>query len=182
MRVFTIGHSNTPVETLFERLRQHNIKIVVDVRSKPFSRYNPHFNRPEIKEALEKAGFHYVWMGDVLGGVPDGPGFRTDGKVDYDKIRASSKYQEGLDELLRGLEVNAQVGTATLMCSEADPTKCHRRRLVGADLIKRGVELSHVLKDGSVEDRRRFEKAWEKGAQRFSIFCEFLLDGDRDWL
>jgi uncharacterized protein (DUF488 family) len=150
MRLFTIGHSNLPTEELIQRLRDNGIGVVVDVRSKPFSRYNPQYNRYVIAEDLRKAGIPYVWMGHCLGGVPENPELLTRGRPDHDKIRASQAYQDGLEELLRGAELNVELGAVALMCGEADPTGCHRRRLVGADLVERGVELLHVLKDGSV--------------------------------
>lgn len=149
-RLFTIGHSNTPAVYLIERLRQNGVAVVVDVRSKPFSQYNPQFNRYEIAEILRQESIPYVWMGHSLGGVPDDPTLQTGGRVDYDKVRASTSYQEGIEELLRGLGMNAELGALTLMCSEADPTGCHRRRLVGADLVERGIELVHILKDGTM--------------------------------
>lgn len=150
MRLFTIGHSNLPTEKLVERLRANGIGVVVDVRSKPFSRYNPHFNRYVIAEDLREAGIPYVWMGHCLGGVPEDPELLTRGRPDYEKIRASQAYQDGLEELLRGLQINEELGAVALMCGEADPTGCHRRRLVGGDLFDQGIELFHVLKDGSV--------------------------------
>lgn len=148
MRLFTIGHSDNSTEQLIDRLRRNGIAIVVDVRSKPFSRYHPQFNRYVIAEDLRKVGVPYIWMGHCLGGMPEDPELLTQGKADYDKIRGSKEYQAGLDELMRGLELNAQLGAVTLMCSEADPSGCHRRRLVGRDLIERGVELVHILKSG----------------------------------
>jgi len=148
MKLFTIGHSNMSTEEFVERLRANGIGVVVDVRSKPFSRYNPHFNRYVIAEDLQEAGIPYVWMGHSLGGVPDDPELLTKGRPDYEKIRASVPYQEALQELLRGVEVNAALGHVALVCGEGDPTGCHRRRLVGADLVKLGIELVHVLKDG----------------------------------
>ena len=150
MRLFTIGHSNLPTENLIQRLKQNGIGIVVDVRSKPFSRYNPQFNRYVIAEDLREAGIPYVWMGHSLGGVPEDKELQTNGKIDYDKIRASSQYQDALEELLGGVEKNLGLGAVALMCSEADPTGCHRRRLVGADLLERGIDLVHVLKDGTI--------------------------------
>lgn len=149
MRLFTIGHSNLPTENLIQRLRDNGVGVVVDVRSKPFSRYNPQFNRYVIAEDLREVGIPYVWMGHSLGGVPDDPELLTQGKPDYEKIRASSQYQEALQELLRGIEMNAALGLVALMCGESDPTGCHRRRLVGADLVKQGVDLTHILKDGT---------------------------------
>jgi len=150
MKSYTIGHSNLSTEELIRRLRGCNIAVVVDIRSKPFSRHNPQYNRYVIAEDLRRAGVPYVWMGHSLGGLPDDPNLFTMGAPDYDKIRASQKYQDGLQELLRGFEMNKELGEVTLMCSEADPSGCHRRRLVGADLVEQGIELLHILKDGEL--------------------------------
>jgi len=171
MRLFTIGHSNLPTENLIQRLKQNGIGVVVDVRSKPFSRYNPQFNRYVIAEDLQEAGIPYVWMGHSLGGVPEDKALLTNGKIDYDKIRASSQYQEALEELLGGVEKNAALGAVALMCSEADPIGCHRRRLVGADLIDRGIELAHVLKDGTVASEHEIrEGVGENQPSAFDVF------------
>jgi hypothetical protein len=39
--IFTIGHSNIPAGRLVELLQQHEIATVLDVRSMPYSRYQP---------------------------------------------------------------------------------------------------------------------------------------------
>jgi uncharacterized protein (DUF488 family) len=149
-RVYTIGHSNKPVEDLIERLARHGVVVVVDVRSKPYSSYNPQFNRDDVCESLRQTGRPYVFSGHSLGGMPDDPDLRTrDGKADYDKIRETPSYRKELAGLLRG--VGLGLGPMALMCSEADPTMCHRRRLVGADLAEAGVEVVHILGDGSLQ-------------------------------
>lgn len=148
-RIYTIGHSNKPVEDLIERLARHGVVVVVDVRSKPFSSYNPQFNREDVCESLRLTGRPYVFSGHSLGGMPDDPELRTrQGKADYNKIRETPLYRKELGGLLRMLQT--PLGPAALMCSEADPTGCHRRRLVGADLVKAGVEVVHILGDGSL--------------------------------
>lgn len=149
--VYTIGHSNRPVGHLIDRLRRHGVKVLVDVRSKPFSRHNPQFNRHDVAEALRLAGIPYVWLGHSLGGVPDDPKLRTRGSPDYAKIRASQTYQDGLADLAdlaTGLE--SPMTPLALMCSEQDPAGCHRRRLVGVGLIERGYELVHIMGDGEL--------------------------------
>ena len=75
-RVFTIGHSNKPVEDLLERLGRHGIAVVVDVRSKPFSSYNPQFNRDDVCESLRLTGRPYIFSGHSLGGMPEDPALR----------------------------------------------------------------------------------------------------------
>lgn len=150
-RVYTIGHSNRPASHLIARLRRHSVKVLVDVRSKPFSRYNPQFNRYEIAEDLRQAGIPYIWVGHSLGGMPDDASLKTGSRPDYDKIRVTEKYRAAIEDLVRGLEhPEVPLVPMALMCSEQDPSGCHRRRLVGADLIERGYELVHILGDGEL--------------------------------
>ena len=150
MRMYTIGHSNLSTEELIERLRSYKIGVLVDVRSKPFSRYNPHFNRYVIAEDLRKAGIPYVWLGHSIGGMPDDPDLLTRGKVDFDKVRASEAYQDGIEQLKKLMRLSSQFGEAVILCGEQDPTGCHRRRLIGADLVKQEIELLHIVKDGEL--------------------------------
>ena len=37
-----------------------------------------------------------------------------------------------------------------MMCSEGEPTRCHRRLLIGVELEERGVGVLHILRDGRV--------------------------------
>jgi uncharacterized protein (DUF488 family) len=73
--VWTIGHSNRPIETFLELLKEHNIEVLVDVRSFPTSKIE-HFKREEIERWLPEKGIEYVWLGKELGGYRQG-GYRT---------------------------------------------------------------------------------------------------------
>ena len=69
--LYSIGHGNKSIETLIEELKHFDINFLIDIRSKPYSKYNPQFNRNDIKFSLEEAKIVYTYMGDVLGGLPD---------------------------------------------------------------------------------------------------------------
>ena len=69
--IFTIGHSTHPIDEFLALLAQHDIRCLVDVRTQPYSRWNPQFNRELLAAALEDAGVRYVDMGRSLGGRPD---------------------------------------------------------------------------------------------------------------
>lgn len=168
-RVYTIGHSNRPVERLVGRLKRHGVKVLVDVRSKPFSRYNPQFNRHDVAESLRGVGIPYVWLGHSLGGVPDDPELKTRGRPDYEKIRGSKPYQDALADLVEGLE--SSMVPVALMCSEQDPSGCHRRRLVGVDLIERGYEIVHIMGDGELCTEHEIREA--VGENQPSVFDMF---------
>ena len=70
--VYTLGHSNQPMARLLALLAQHHIQILADVRSQPYSRYVPHFNRPDLEDAVERAGVQYLFLGEEFGRPPGG--------------------------------------------------------------------------------------------------------------
>jgi uncharacterized protein (DUF488 family) len=158
IQLFTIGHSNIPMEEFLDLLRQHGVEVLVDVRTAPYSRYCPQFNRPELERSVAAAGVQYQFAGKALGGKPADERLRgEDGEPDYYKIEASEGYQEGLREL----EALAARCRVAIMCSEADPKRCHRERLIGRSLRKRGVKVHHIRPDGSaapVEQATLFEE------------------------
>jgi uncharacterized protein (DUF488 family) len=149
-RVYTIGHSNHPVGTLIRLLLQHGLDVVGDVRSVPFSRHHPQYNREVFCESLRQASIAYIYMGNKLGGRPSDATMRDgEGRADYDAMRQVPEFLAGIDDVVRGLP--RWPGRIALLCGEEDPSTCHRRRLVGAALLDRGVDLIHVRGDGSLE-------------------------------
>ena len=145
--IYTIGHSNVSLEELIDLLSAHGIELVIDVRSDPYSKYAPQFNRREIERDLFYHGLEYIYWGNVLGGKPKSPGFHTqDGAPDYEKMAESPAFKAAIEEV----EELASVRNTVLMCSEADPMACHRERLLGWVLRSRGNGVRHVLQDGSI--------------------------------
>ena len=146
--IFTIGHSNHDFEGFVRLLKQAHVTLAVDVRSRPRSGYVPHFNGPELRDALSKRGVDYVFMGSALGGMPDDPRFYdAEGFVLYSGIAATDTFRAGIDRLL---ELASQ-GTVAVMCGEEDPTGCHRRLLIGRVLRERDVDVRHIRGDGRVQ-------------------------------
>jgi uncharacterized protein (DUF488 family) len=76
LTIFTIGHSNHSSEEFLQLLQQHSVACLVDIRSQPYSRYNPQFNRETLAAALRSAGIRYSDFGATLGGRPDDPRLR----------------------------------------------------------------------------------------------------------
>ena len=150
MEIYTIGHSNHTVESFIALLRKHAIEVLMDVRSQPYSRHVPHFNRETLAHVLQEEGFTYEHRGDRLGGRPTDEGFLlADGSVDYDRVRASKKdFQQALGELL----ALAQERRVALMCAEGDHRRCHRGQLIAPALLARDVTVLHIQPDGSLID------------------------------
>lgn len=149
MRIYTIGHSNHTFGEFLRLLRRQNVDMLIDVRSIPFSKGAPQFNRYPFSESLRQASVPYLYVGERLGGRPKDPELLADGVPDYEKISASIPFRKGIEDILGGLP--RWPGRAAMMCSEEDPAMCHRRRLVGAALEKHSVEVLHIRGDGDVE-------------------------------
>jgi uncharacterized protein (DUF488 family) len=147
--VFTIGHSNHPPETLVDLLKKHDIQVVVDTRSSPYSRYVPHFNKEELEQTVCRAGLKYLFMGGELGGRPQGDEFYDEkGHVLYYRVAEAPFFLAGIERLENGIR---QYRVA-LLCSEEDPATCHRQLLISRVLAEHGVKVQHIRGDGTVQD------------------------------
>ncbi len=170
--MFTVGHSNQTMERFVSLLERHEVEVIVDVRSHPFSKYSTQFDLDAIKPQLEKAGLRYLYMGKELGGMPRDEKFQTsDGQVDYLKLSSSQLFQDGIKRLLTG----RRKFRIALMCGEENPTSCHRRHLIGAALRFHGIELRHIRADGRLDNEDDLKAGESKSAgvsdvQQLSLF------------
>jgi len=146
--VFTVGHSNHSAEKFIRLLKGYGIEVVADTRSRPYSGYAPHFDARALEAALSRDGIGYLFLGDKLGGRPEGEEFYdAKGRVDYALVGCSRPFLDGISRL----EGEIRTRTVALLCSEEDPARCHRRLLVGRALEERGIPLRHIRGDGGVE-------------------------------
>ena len=152
--LYTIGHSNHSIEYFVNLLKQHNIDMVVDVRSAPFSRWCPQFNKETLGGSLKNASIGYEFLGKELGGRPSDKAYYKNGHVDYELLAESEAFKKGITSLLQV----AGNGCAALMCAEKDPIDCHRTALICKYLKKYDIDIKHILSDGSLEDNNETEK------------------------
>ena len=145
--VFTIGHSTHSAEAFLALLRQHQVEAVADVRSSPFSRFNPQFNREALEQFLKTNGIRYVFLGKELGARSDDRSCYLDGRVQYSRLAQTPLFQSGLDRVLQG----AARYRVTLMCAEKEPLECHRTLLVAKALAEGGQLVIHIHADGHLE-------------------------------
>jgi uncharacterized protein (DUF488 family) len=145
--VFTVGHSTHAVERFVQLLTRHEITALADVRSQPYSRMNPQFNRETLKATLKDAGIAYVFLGKELGARSSDEGCYQNGKVQYERLARTTLFQDGLDRIEQGLSKYR----IALMCAEKDPLTCHRSILVCRHLIERQLAVTHILEDCRLE-------------------------------
>ena len=147
MRILTIGHSTHALEAFVDLLQRYDVVKLGDVRSTPYSRYNPQFNREPLANSLAAVGLEYVFLGAELGGRSDDPSCFENGRIRYDRLSATRGFQEGLGRVIR----EATGSRIALMCAEKEPLECHRALLVAPALEAKGVVVQHILADGGLE-------------------------------
>ncbi len=154
--LFTIGHSNHSLNHFLELLLAYQVSAIVDVRSSPYSKYSPHFNKDLLESALRDADIDYVFLGRELGAQRSEDGCYIDGQAKYDRIAQLPTFRRGLEIVLQGVE-HCRVA---LMCSESDPITCHRTILVCRELkrICPDLKITHILGDGTEEQQETSEK------------------------
>ena len=145
--VYTVGHSTHLTEKFIEILTGHAVTAVADVRSQPYSRFNPQFNREKLIMDLKAAGISYVFLGRELGARTEDRSCYVEGKVQYDLVARTAVFQEGIARLAQGISRHRIV----VMCAEKDPLTCHRAILVCRHLAARGIGAEHILEDGRLE-------------------------------
>jgi len=147
--IYTVGHSNHPIEKFVRLLADNGITAVADVRSQPFSRRCPQFNKERLAATLAQRGIAYVFVGQELGARSNDESCYENGKVQYERLAATPLFEQGIDRVLAG----AEKFRVALMCAEKEPLDCHRTLLVSRALEKRGAAIAHILADGSIENQ-----------------------------
>ena len=154
MRIYTVGHSTHTSEEFTALLRAHDVTAVADVRSAPYSRFNPQFNRETLARALEAHCVDYQFLGRELGARPKDPACYENGQVVFSRLAGTAEFRKGIDRVMAGADgamAGARLGRLTLMCAEKDPLDCHRTILVARELARRGIDVAHILADGKAE-------------------------------
>jgi hypothetical protein len=132
-KLYTVGHSNHPQEVFIQALKERGVNVLVDVRSRPVSRFCPHFNKAALSAALAEEGIAYAWRGDKLGG------YAETGQV----------MAEALDALAAWAGTNPHK-RAAMMCAEKKPQDCHRYRWLANYLSRSSnLEITNIMPRGS---------------------------------
>lgn len=146
-KIYTIGHSNITTQAFLELLNKYNIEAIVDIRSVPFSRFTPHFNKNELKKTLKDNEIHYVPMYKELGARREEPEVYDKGQVQFDKVMTLDIYKKGIERVLQG----AESYRVAIMCACGKAEKCHRTPMIVQELEKHDIEIIHITTGGSVE-------------------------------
>lgn len=145
--LWTVGHSNHELDAFMGLIEVAEADFMIDVRSYPYSRFAPHFNRESLQTEVTRRGMKYLFLGESLGGRPSrNEHYDGEGHALYGPMADEPAFGAAITRLLDG----AQNHRLLLVCSCGQPVACHRRLLVGKVLCESGAELQHILPDGTV--------------------------------
>jgi Protein of unknown function, DUF488 len=153
-QIYTIGHSSQSIASFIAQLQRHDVEVVADVRSRPYSARFPHFSREPALASLKAAGIQYVFLGRELGARREEPECYVDGRASYDRIAKLPAFAAGIERVLAG----AKSYRVALMCAEQDPLTCHRTILVCHELKKYALSIKHIRRNGALEDHGQAEQ------------------------
>lgn len=149
--LLTIGHGTLSAEAFSTLLLEAEVGLVVDVRSYPRSRANPHMNRDELEQWLPAAGVPYRWE-QRLGGrrrapqddpVAD-PWWRVQAFRAYAAYTRTPEWADGLSDLLSDVRRTR----VAVCCSESVWWRCHRRIIADVVSLTTDIEVLDLAHDG----------------------------------
>ena len=149
--IFTIGYGGRATDEFIALLNRYEIDTLVDVRSQPYSRYAPNFNKERLSVFLQRRGVDYRFMGNSLGGRPDDEYCYTYSPqrkkmlLDARKCETRDFYQRGISQLRRALWAGRRIA---IMCSELEPHECHRGYVLGKTLDDDETAVVHIGRHG----------------------------------
>jgi uncharacterized protein (DUF488 family) len=165
-----MGYSSLRVEQFLGIIRRYDIRLVIDVRSSPYSKFSSQFNGENLEITLGKENVVYRFEGDALGARRKERKLQfEDGVVDFSKVRAEESFKQAIDSIVNDLKGS----NVAIMCAEKDPFDCHRFVLVSKALVDKGIEVKHILSDGSVIDNRELEVRLRKTYAQRDLFSDF---------
>ena len=170
VELWTIGHSNHAFEHFLGLLQQYRIDVLADVRSQPYAKYAAHFSQAPLRQLLADKDLRYVFLGRELGGrPPELEMYDADGYVLYGDLAETQRFAQGLERLLEG----AARCRVAMMCSEENPTDCHRRLLVARALLEGdpSTSVTHIRGDGSSIDELKLRHDTD-GFNQLALFKE----------
>lgn len=166
--IYSIGHGNKRIEEFVNELKSFGIFYLLDIRSKPYSKWSPHFNQSQLEIELKKDGIQYVYVGDLLGGLPeDRSCYDYNGKVVYEIIKDKDFFKVGLKRLTTANEKQIKLA---IMCSESKPEECHRSKLIGQELLRKHISIKHILGKSKFKSQELVMSELTKGDGLVDLF------------
>ncbi len=168
-KIYSIGYGNRNIEEFFLVLKKFKIGYLIDVRSSPYSKHKPEFEKHQLENYSLRYGIKYVFMGNNLGGRPEAEDNYITGKVDYDSLASKESFKAGLHSII---ELKDLLSSTVLMCSEIKPENCHRSKLIGRELKKNNIEVLHIDENDVIKTQDEVMNIVTQGLGEYDLFGE----------
>jgi len=153
--LWTIGYSAFTIRGFTGVIKDYGIPLIIDVRSTPYSRYHPDYNKEALEKTLSKHSVFYRNYATEFGGhQTERAFFAPEGYLDFEKFAKSADFIRGLSRLANSLE---QGYTFALMCAEKAPSVCHRSIMVARSFHELGLPVKHILPGGGTKTHGELE-------------------------
>lgn len=170
-QLYTIGCSILSLDDFVRNLKANDINVVADVRSVPYSRTTPQFNRESLKERLKKERIMYGDFSKEFGARRTECNAYKNNQVSFEKTKKLPEFIKGIQRIQNGVNMGYSIA---LMCTEKNPLECHRFSLVSRGIFeKTGIQAVHILTDGSFVATEQLEK---KVIEKFGLQEDLFSD------
>ena len=176
--VFTIGYSGFPDQKDFiQCLKINKIRLLIDVRSSPFSAYYQQYDKPVIAELLKSNGIQYRNFAREFGARQENKEFYRNGRLDFELFTKSAQFLEGVEKIKLAIERGY---SPALMCAEKEPSTCHRTIMVSRHFYEKGFPVCHLMPDSKTKTQQDIETelldTYFKNRNQVSLFEEYKSD------
>lgn len=176
--VYTIGYTGFrgKVVEFIKTLHSYSISLVVDVRSTPYSRQCPEYDKEFLSLALKGAGIYYRNYAREFGARQEDPQYCLPSYdyLDFEKYAKAPAFLEGVEKLMNSIEKGY---TFALMCAEKHPVNCHRSILISRTFYERGCKVVHIMPDGVTITQKDVENILTDKTAQDCLFATSLDDG-----
>lgn len=153
--IYTIGYTVFSIDDFIDVIKYYGISCVIDVRSSPFSKHYPDYNKDVLEQRLKQHGILYRNYAKEFGARQTNPIYYSGDIVDFDKFIQSAQFLEGVSRVTKGIEKGYKFA---LMCAEKDPINCHRSIMLGKGFSKNGYEVNHIISKTNIETQNELEE------------------------
>lgn len=141
--IYTIGYEGITFEAYVNKLIQHDVKLLCDVRRNPLSRKFG-FSKGALSQLLPKMGIQYLHIPEL--GIASELRRDLDTEADYAKLfKDYRKYLPGQQPSLNLLEkLLTEHKRIALTCFEKEHTSCHRHCVSDYLEKERSLKVCHL--------------------------------------
>lgn len=157
-KIYTIGYTAFQIKEFIFTLKMYNINCLIDVRSSPYSKNYPDYNKNVLEKTLNISNIIYRNYKYEFGARQTDTSFYTQFEdfsyLDFSKFIISKQFNIGVNNIVKGINIGYNI---CLMCAETNPVDCHRSIMVGRGLKAKGFDVCHILKDKNIKSQNDIE-------------------------